>query len=157
MSKKNSRGTQRGTGARRRGKRGSGRPRRRLSAYWLIAGAVVVALSLVVVPDASAHHPDPRPTVTKADVKSASDYRAYPRVAGVYRQASAIPQVLDGLYCYCQCSEHSGHYSLLDCFRSDHAAGCDICLSEAATAYRMSQDGQTLDEIRDEVDRLFQR
>ena len=157
MFKKNSTSTQRGTGVQRRGRRGTGRSRRRPSAYWLMAGVVVVALSLVVVPDASTQHPDPRPTMTKADVKSASAYTTYPRVAGVYRQASAIPQVLDGLYCYCHCSEHSGHYSLLDCFRSDHGAGCDICLSEAATAYRMSQDGQTLDEIRDEVDRLFER
>lgn len=152
MSKKNSRRTQRGTGKRRKG-----RSRRALSAYWLIAGVVVVALSLVLVPDAAARHPDPRPNMTKADVKSASAYRAYPRVASVYRQARAIPHVLDGLYCYCHCSKHAGHYSLLDCFKSDHGAGCDVCLSEAAAAFRMTRDGQTLDEIRGEVDRLFKR
>jgi hypothetical protein len=122
-----------------------------------MAGVAAVALFLFVAPKAASHHPDPRPTMTEADVKSASAYTRYPRVAGVYRQASAIPQVLDGLYCYCHCSQHSGHYSLLDCFRSDHGAGCDICLSEAAAAFRMSQDGRTLDEIRDEVDRFFKR
>lgn len=157
MSNRDSKRTQRSTGTQQRGKRRTSRSRNRLSAYWLIAGAVVVTLSFVITRDASAHHPDPRPTMTSADVKSASEYSRYPRVAGVYRQAREIPQVLDGLYCYCQCSEHSGHYSLLDCFRSDHGAGCDICLSEATLAYRMTQDGQTLDEIRGAIDQLYKR
>ncbi len=158
MSNRDSKRTQQTTGTQRRGKRRTSRSRSRLSPYWLIAGAVAVTvLSLVNTRDASAHHPDPRPAVTSADVKPASEYSRYPRVASVYRQAMEIPHVLDGLYCYCQCSEHSGHYSLLDCFRSDHGAGCDICLSEAALAYRMSQDGQTLDEIRGAIDQLYKR
>lgn len=157
MSKRDSRQTQRSTGRHRRAKRLKGRARSGRTGYWVIAGGVVLVLSLVLTRDAAARHPDPRPSSTKADVKSASAFGAYPRVAGVYGQARAIPRVLDGLYCYCHCSEHAGHYSLLDCFKSDHGAACDVCLSEAAAAFRMTQDGQTLDEIRGEVDRLFKR
>ena len=68
---------------------------------------------------------------------------------------AAVPHVIDGLYCYCHCSEHSSHYSLLECFQTDHAARCDICMSEATIAYEMSQDGASLSDIRDEADRTF--
>jgi hypothetical protein len=66
-----------------------------------------------------------------------------------------IPHVIDGLYCHCACSEHSGHYSLLDCFHDDHGARCDVCLSEAAMAHRMHNDGESVDAIRDAIDRLY--
>ena len=45
---------------------------------------------------------------------------------------------------------HSG-YTVHD----DHAARCDICLSEADMAHRMHQDGASLDEIRTAIDRLY--
>jgi hypothetical protein len=38
---------------------------------------------------------------------------------------------------------------------SPHAARCDICMSEAVMAYRMSQNGASLDAIRAEVDKTY--
>jgi hypothetical protein len=76
-------------------------------------------------------------------------------VAGIYAQAEEVKDVLDGVYCHCMCSEHSGHYSLLDCFKDDHAARCDICLSEAALAHKMHGEGASLQQIRDAVDGLY--
>jgi hypothetical protein len=73
----------------------------------------------------------------------------------VYRQVAEIPQVIDGLYCYCDCRYHADHYSLFDCFRDDHGAACDICLVQAELAYRMTQEGRTLQEIRATTDRLY--
>jgi hypothetical protein len=35
--------------------------------------------------------------------------------------ARAIPDVLDQLYCYCECDKHSGHRSLLSCYTDGHA------------------------------------
>ncbi|MBT8461564.1 MAG: PCYCGC domain-containing protein, partial [Gemmatimonadetes bacterium] len=55
----------------------------------------------------------------------------------------------------CECAEHSGHYSLLDCFASDHGARCDICLSEATIAYQMTMAGESLDAVRKEIDSQF--
>ena len=101
------------------------------------------------------HHPDPRPDLSAETVLPAARYAEYARVGAVYAQAAEIPSVLDGLYCYCDCSRHSGHRSLFSCFESDHGAACDICLSEAALAYRMTKTGRSLEEIRDAIDELY--
>lgn len=122
-------------------------------------GAAVLVLVLALVATSrndAGRHPTPRAGMDHAaHVLPAARYEALPRVASTYELVAAIPMVVDGIYCYCRCTEHSGHYSLLDCFASDHAAGCDICLSEAAIAYRMSEDGEGLQPIRAEIDRRF--
>lgn len=100
-------------------------------------------------------HPAPRDGITAEKVMSAGAFTEQPDVARVYAMAEQIPEVLDGLYCHCDCSEHSGHYSLLTCYESDHGAHCDICLGEAALAYRMVQEGKTLEQIRAAIDAQF--
>ena len=128
------------------------------SAGWVWLGGLAVLIALLVLPTlsfGSSHHPEPREHIGHEHVAPAERYAAYPRVAQIYEMVAATPHVIDGVYCYCDCSEHSGHYSLLDCFHDDHAARCDICLSEAAMAHRMHQDGASLDEIRTAIDRLY--
>lgn len=39
-----------------------------------------------------------------------------------YQVAQEIPDVLDHLYCYCQCDKHVGHLTLLSCYTDNHAA-----------------------------------
>ena len=124
--------------------------------YIVVAlGIVVLVLGLVSTRQANAHHPEPRAGLTAADVEPAVLYAGYPRIKEVYEMAARIPEVLDGLYCHCDCSKHSDHRSLLTCFQSDHGAACDVCLTEAALAYRMIQDGSTLQDIRKAVDGLY--
>ena len=124
----------------------------------VVLGAIVLVLSLMTVRRANAaHHPTPREGLTHEHVQSATAYAQHPRIAEVYEQAAAIPHVLDGLYCYCDCSKHSGHRSLLTCFHDDHGAGCGVCLSEAALAYQMTQEGKSLKEIRKAIDDLYKR
>lgn len=132
--------------------KGAGVPR----FIWVLLAvlALVVIWRFAVPADALAHHPDPRADITAASVVDAARYAAAPDVAATYAAAAEIPQILDGLYCHCDCSQHSGHRSLLTCFESDHGAACDICLAEARIAYQMHQQGQTLDEIRSAVDGL---
>ncbi len=137
---------------------GRGPSRARMVAPLIAVGVLSLALVGIwtgVSPDRGGHHPDPRPDVPGGTVIPASTYASYARVSHVYAQAAEIAAVLDGLYCYCDCSRHSGHRSLLSCFESDHAAACDVCLSEAAIAYRMTRDGRSLDEIRDAIDELY--
>jgi hypothetical protein len=50
-----------------------------------------------------------------------------------YQVAKEIPEVLAQQPCYCYC-ERKGHRGLLDCFRTEHAASCDICIKEALLA-----------------------
>lgn len=45
------------------------------------------------------------------------------KIAQAYQAAREVPQVLDQLYCYCQCQETFGHKSLLSCYVDNHAAG----------------------------------
>jgi hypothetical protein len=44
------------------------------------------------------------------------------KAALAHRVAREIPDVLDQLYCYCQCDKHAGHKSLLSCYTDGHAA-----------------------------------
>ncbi len=39
-----------------------------------------------------------------------------------HQVAREIPDILDGLYCYCECDKHMGHKSLLSCYTDGHAA-----------------------------------
>lgn len=133
-------------------------PRRRHPA-WILAGFAVAGLAAVAVLSSlrggTSHHPTPRPVAEAGPVQPAARYAANPDIAETYRMAAAIPQVLDGLYCYCDCSKNLDHYSLLECYQSDHAAGCDVCLGEAAMAYRMTQQGQSLAAIRKAIDEAY--
>lgn len=119
----------------------------------LVAGAAVLGLALKG-PDAGAH-PAPREGITRQGLMPAARYDGHLRIQTVYQQAARVPAVLDGLYCYCGCGDHMGHRSLYTCFETDHAAACDVCLSQASQAYRLSQAGQSLDQIREAVDNTF--
>ena len=100
-------------------------------------------------------HPEPRANASSLRTDSPSRYVGYPRIQRVYQMAGEIQPTLDGLYCYCRCSQHAGHRSLFTCFETDHGAACDVCLNQAALAYQMVKNGATLDEIRQETDRRF--
>ncbi len=133
--------------------------RRRQKRAWTVAGLSVAALVIVTGALAqrgpNGHHPTPRPVAQEPDVVSYTRYASYPRVADTYRMAAAVPSVLDGIYCYCHCHENMGHYSLLDCYTSDHAAECDVCLSEGAMVYQLHKQGKDLNTIRAQIDKTF--
>ena len=125
---------------------------------WVIAALAVVAIALILVfarPAMGARHPEPRPGVTAAEVLPPSTYAGYDQIVRAYEAAQAVPQVLDGLYCHCQCRENFDHRSLLSCFQSEHGASCDICMGEAVMAEEMHRQGKTLDEIRRAIDARF--
>jgi hypothetical protein len=44
------------------------------------------------------------------------------KAAVTHRIAREIPEVLDRLYCYCECDKSIGHKSLLSCYTDGHAA-----------------------------------
>jgi len=72
---------------------------------------------------------------------------------GDTRQAYIVardhPDLLAQLDCYCGCEQHEGHKNLLDCFRTNHGAACDICVGEAVTARQMLSQGTTVDQIHE--------
>ena len=75
--------------------------------------------------------------------------------ARAYQIAKEIPEVLDSMYCYCECEKHFAHKSLLSCYVDDHAAHCDICMNEAFMAYELHRQGKDIKSIRAAVDARF--
>ena len=125
---------------------------------WIVAGvAAVAAVGLVVTRRAGGTvvHPDPRPGATAERVVPPSLVLNTPGAAEAYAAARSAPRVLDGVYCHCDCSKHSGHRSLLTCFESDHGARCDICMGEATLAAQLAARGSSLGEIRHAIDQRF--
>lgn len=115
---------------------------------------VIASLVLFVARAKAGVHPDPRPNAEQIVTANPDRYGDYPEVKETYKLASHVKSTLDGLFCYCHC-KGAGHYSLLDCFRDDHGAGCDICLESAQVAYRMANEGKSLDEIRLTLDQMY--
>jgi Protein of unknown function with PCYCGC motif len=66
-----------------------------------------------------------------------------------YRVARKRPDLLVKLRCYCGCDRVLGHRNLLDCYRSSHAASCEICIGEAEDADNMAGHGSVVEEIRE--------
>lgn len=142
-----------GRGATRRGT-----ARRKRIRIGVSAGALLAAVGFLLYaarPASGSHHPTPRPGITASRILPAVRYASVPRIEKVYGEAAVVPAELDGIYCYCRCIENMGHRSLLSCFESDHAAGCDVCLSEGDMVYRMTKQGRSLDQIRQAIDQTY--
>lgn len=124
---------------------------------WLVAGAAGVALVAVLfaAQPAAGAHPNPRPGITADRVLTDIAIPRTPGSVEAYAAARTAAGTLDGVYCYCDCSKHSGHRSLLTCFESDHGAFCDICMGEAIVAAQMASRGTSLQEIRAAIDSRF--
>jgi len=95
-------------------------------------------------------HPEPRDGITAERVLAADKVPV--QYMDAYDAAREIPQVLDGLYCHCDCAERDGLRSLLECYYATMPQSCRVCLREARLARRLHEEGRTLAEIRRAVD-----
>lgn len=77
-----------------------------------------------------------------------SRFAGRPVVVTAYTIAHKIPKVLAQQPCYCGCDKHFGHHSLLDCYSSDHTAGCATCVKETFFAWEMTRQHKTPAQIR---------
>ena len=90
-------------------------------------------------------------------------YRSEDALKG-YKIAVAYQDVLKFVPCYCGCQQDAEKYqSLKDCFidrktgeYDEHAAGCGICLEEAADISQWEKDGLTTLQIREKIDAKYQ-
>jgi len=103
-------------------------------------------------------HPDPRPGIDASGVVSAEQLRAEGMgedVVAIYDGIREMPEIADGLACYCGCML-MGVRSLLECYsEKGMARGCVICQGEGRLAYRRWKEGQSLDQIRRAIDARF--
>lgn len=77
------------------------------------------------------------------------------KAAKAYQIAKEIPQILDGIYCYCDCKIHHGHKSLLTCYTSTHGAKCGICIDEAIKSMELYKQNKSVLEIRQIIDKMY--
>lgn len=101
----------------------------------------------------SQQHPPPFFNSTKAaeplpDLLPPSQFKGKPVVVTAYTIAHRIPKVLAQQPCYCGCDEHFKHRSLLDCYTSDHTAGCAVCVKETFFVWEMTRQHKTPAQIR---------
>jgi hypothetical protein len=131
--------------------------RRFLAAFTCVAAGIAAApQSLLAATARRGVHPRPRPGITAARVVPAASLRNKKKASEVFDMVREIPQVIDGIHCYCGCAELPDSYSLLSCFESDGMAQvCHVCQGEARLAHRLHTDGKSLDEIRAAIDAKY--
>ena len=102
---------------------------------------------------ADGKHPEPRPGITAESVLP--DDQVAEKAKKAYTAAREHPEILDGLYCHCDCAERDGLRSLLSCFETHMPESCSVCRGEAEMAGRLVGDGKSLDDIRAAIDRKY--
>jgi hypothetical protein len=126
----------------------------------LLCGGLVLAAA----PGRLAPHLQPQPQAQeavpafhaqapKADLPATMSPALFVDVAvqNAYTIAARVKKTLYQQPCYCHCDQSQGHGSLLDCFVSRHASGCDICMREAFYSYEQAGKGKTGAQIRDAI------
>jgi hypothetical protein len=82
-------------------------------------------------------------------------------VAAHYRFVEANQPLVEQLPCYCGCGATLNHRHLRDCFVRDdggydpHAAGCGICIAEAAQTEDLLAAGEGPAAIRASIDERY--
>ena len=101
-------------------------------------------------------HPEPRPGITAAKIPASADL-THRGVARAFDQVRQIPHLVDGIRCHCGCATNPDSYSLLSCFEGNNAMAqhCAICQGQGRLAFRLSQEGKSLDQIRTAIDEEF--
>jgi hypothetical protein len=101
-------------------------------------------------------HPSPRVGITAAKVLTAEQLSKTPHAIEYFDMVRQIPEVVDGIRCQCGCADIEGFYSLLTCYEGDGMATfCEICEGEGRMAFRLHNEGRTLDEIRAAIDARY--
>lgn len=133
---------------------------------WLLGiGGGVVALAIagvLLLPDdrpRDGQAPVVRPS-GRSDASHVLDPGRFrdPRQQQAYGIARQIPAVLNQLYCWCGCKENPRfrHRSVLECYESEHASQCDICIGEAEIAHwALSQGTTDIRTIQEHIDLRF--
>lgn len=122
-----------------------------------LAGALLFpqrAFAGLLRPPRSAEHPEPRPGIDASKVLTA-DKLSNPAAAPIYDMIRQIPEVVDGIHCYCGCAELPGFYSLLTCYEGEGMAQfCAICQGQGKLVHSMHEGGNSLAQIRTAIDAL---
>jgi len=129
--------------------------------------SLIGLIALVSLPACSSQSSDVHLNMTSMDQMPAEVQSAPVTVQEAYQFASANPDLMKDIPCYCGCG-NVGHTSNYSCyvesvdgsgnFRWDsHALGCSICVDITQDAMRLLKDGKGPQEIRASIDQTFSK
>jgi hypothetical protein len=125
---------------------------RALPGFALLLASPMRAAALVTA-DHSGKHPEPRPGIDASRVLKAEDLDGDEELIELFDNVRKIPQIVDGIRCSCGCADLPRSYSLLSCYEGGGMARyCQICQNSGRIAYERHLKGDSLKEIRRQVD-----
>jgi len=133
----------------------------------VIFSFLIVLIALVGLPACTSPSSDVHLNMTSMDQMPAEVQSAPVTVQEAYQFASANPDLMKNIPCYCGCG-NVGHTSNYSCyvesqddkgnFRWDsHALGCSICVDITQDVMRLLKDGRGPEEIRSTIDQTYSK
>ncbi len=93
---------------------------------WMVVAVAVIIVSGLVEGNYRHVSAQKEASLRRGETRATLDPSVFSdaRVKRAYQVAKEIPQVLDSIYCYCQCEESPAfrHKSLLSCYVDTHAS-----------------------------------
>ncbi len=133
----------------------------------LIFLSTVVVLLTTAISACSVQNRSAGLNMTPMDQMPAEIRSAPVTVQEAYQFASANPDVMKNIPCYCGCGD-LGHTSNYDCYVSgvdaqgkiafdNHALGCSICVDITQDVMRMMREGKSPQEARAYIDATYSK
>jgi hypothetical protein len=135
----------------------------------LLFGFLMILLTLPSLPACSTQTAadDIHFNMTSLDMMPPEVQSAPASVQEAYQFASANPDVMEDIPCYCGCGS-IGHTSNYACYVADvdnqgrirfdnHALGCSICVDITQDVLRMMREGRTQQEARAYIDATYSK
>lgn len=122
---------------------------------------VVIALLMPIL-SACLGQNDKNLNLAPLDQMPAQIQSAPVKVQQAFQFATANPDVMQGIPCYCGCGS-IGHTSNFSCYINDsggfdnHALGCSICVDITQDAMRLLKQGKSVSEIKASVDATYSK
>jgi hypothetical protein len=135
----------------------------------LLFGLLISLIALASLPACSTQSTDSNThlNMTSMDQMPSEVQSAPVSVQQAYQFASANPDIMKNIPCYCGCG-NVGHTSNYSCYVSavddkgkftfdNHALGCSICVDITQDVMRMLKDGKSPPDIRAYVDNTYSK
>src|SRR5215216_2094767 len=124
-------------------------------------------IALTTLPACSSQSSDVHLDMTSMDKMPAEVQSAPVMVQEAYQFASANPDLMKNIPCYCGCGD-VGHTSNYNCYVESvddegnfqwdgHALGCSICVDITQDVMRLLKDGKNPQNIRDSIDATYSK
>lgn len=128
---------------------------------------LIVLIALASLPACSSKSSDVQLNMTSMDMMPAEVQSAPVTVRQAYQFASANPDVMKNIPCYCGCG-NVGHTSNYSCYVSNvddkgnirfdnHALGCSICVDITQDVMRLLSEGKSRQDARAYIDATYSK